>query len=83
MDHLSGWVSYVRTRLCRHIAISGLLLAALIATQLPLLAQFASGSISSTVTDSTGAVIPKATVTLTNEQSLTNRETVTQFEWRV
>jgi hypothetical protein len=54
------------------------LLCAIVAfTQLPAVAQFASGSIGATVTDSTGAVIPGAKVVLKNEATGALRDTVT------
>jgi hypothetical protein len=52
-------------------------LVALILSQPPVLAQFSSGSISATVTDKSGAVVPNAKIVLTNESSYATRETVT------
>jgi hypothetical protein len=46
-------------------------------TQLPAFAQFASGSIGATVTDSTGGVVPAAKVVLKNEATGVIRDTVT------
>src|ERR1017187_4362517 len=46
-------------------------------TQLPAYAQFASGSIGATVTDSTGAVIPAAKAVLKNEATGALRDSVT------
>jgi hypothetical protein len=45
--------------------------------QLAAIAQVANGSLSGTVVDSSGAVIPKATVVLKNEATNTTRQTVT------
>jgi hypothetical protein len=53
-----------------------LVLALLILFQPAALAQSASGSISGTVADSTGAVVPGATVVLMNEATTVKRETV-------
>jgi hypothetical protein len=47
----------------RHLAIAGIAIAA------PLLAQSPTGSLEGTVTDSTGAVIPHAQVTVTNVET--------------
>src|SRR5271165_6585805 len=55
----------------------GMLLATVLFTQQPALAQFASGSIGSTVVDATGAVIPAAKVVLKNETTNVTRDTVT------
>ena len=44
---------------------------------MPVLAQFASGSIGATVTDATGAVVPAAKVVLKNETTNGLRDTVT------
>ena len=55
----------------------GLLVAALIVSQLPVIAQFASGSIGATVTDATGAVVPAAKVVLKNEATGALRDSVT------
>jgi hypothetical protein len=46
-------------------------------TQLPAFAQFASGSIGATVTDSTGGVVPAAKVVLKNEDTGALRDSVT------
>jgi hypothetical protein len=43
----------------------------------PAFAQFSSGSINGTVTDKTGAVVPKATAVLKNQANNVTRETVT------
>ena len=45
-------------------------------SSMSLVAQNATGNISGTVADASGAVIPKATVTLTDEATNTRRETV-------
>lgn len=50
--------------------------AALLMTALPIASQQSTGSVTGVVADSTGAVIPKATVTLTNEIDGTSRTTV-------
>ncbi|MGA2580038.1 MAG: TonB-dependent receptor [Bryobacteraceae bacterium] len=55
----------------------GLLIAALAVSQVPVFAQFASGSIGATVTDATGAVVPAAKVVLKNEATGSLRDTVT------
>jgi hypothetical protein len=55
----------------------GLLIAALAVSQVPVFAQFASGSIGATVTDATGAVVPQAKVVLKNEATNGLRDTVT------
>ena len=54
----------------------GLLVAALLLCNLPVFGQSASGSLSATVTDTTGAVVPKAKVVLKNEQTNAVRDTV-------
>jgi hypothetical protein len=59
----------------RYFAFIGLLIAVLLAGQMPVVAQFASGSISATVTDATGAVVPNAKAVLKNEASNVTRET--------
>ena len=61
----------------RFFVLLGLLIAIVAFTQLPAYAQFASGSIGATVTDSTGAVIPNAKVVLKNEANGALRDTVT------
>jgi hypothetical protein len=60
----------------RCLVLIGVLFAALMLSQLPSFAQNASGSISGTVTDATGAVVPNAKVVLTDEATNTTRETV-------
>jgi hypothetical protein len=55
----------------------GLLIVALALSQVPVFAQFASGSIGATVTDATGAVVPAAKVVLKNEATGALRDTVT------
>src|SRR5580704_17167086 len=52
------------------------LLFAIMFLSLSLPGQNATGNISGTVTDASGAIIPKATVTLTDEATNTKRETV-------
>ena len=54
--------------------LAGLCLAVLILCQLPAYAQNATGSMSGTVTDSSGAVVPDAKVVLTDEAEKTTRE---------
>jgi len=61
----------------RFLWLLGLLAAIVAFTQLPAYAQFASGSIGATVTDSTGAVIPGAKVVLKNEANGVMRDTTT------
>src|SRR5580700_11206856 len=55
--------------------LTGLLLLVLFCTS-SLFGQNATGTISGTVADSSGAVIPKATVVLTDEATKSKRETV-------
>lgn len=64
-------------RYIRCVQAVGLLLAVLLLCQLPVCAQNASGSISATVTDKTGAVIPNAKVVLKSAATGVTRETVT------
>ena len=61
----------------RFFWLLGLLIAIVAFSQLPAYAQFASGSIGATVTDSTGAVIPAAKVVLKNEATGAVRDSVT------
>src|SRR5580692_29308 len=61
----------------RSFWLLGLLIAALAVSQVPVFAQFASGSIGATVTDATGAVVPAAKVVLKNETTGALRDTVT------
>src|ERR1039458_7811183 len=61
----------------RFFCLLGLLIAIVAFTQLPAYAQFASGSIGATVTDSTGAVIPAAKVVLKNEATGVIRDSTT------
>ncbi len=61
----------------RSFWLLGLLIAALAITQVPVFAQFASGSIGATVTDATGAVVPAAKVVLKNDATGALRDTVT------
>lgn len=58
------------------IRLTGLLLAVFLVLQLPALAQQASGTISGSVADKSGAVIPKAKAVLKNMASGVTRETV-------
>src|SRR5580700_1296884 len=52
------------------------LLFAMVFSSVSLVGQSATGNLSGTVTDASGAVIPNATVTLTDEATNTKRETV-------
>jgi len=61
----------------RSFWLLGLLIVALAFSQLPVLAQFSSGSIGATVTDATGAVVPNAKVVLKNETNNSLRDSVT------
>ena len=61
----------------RFFWLSALLLVIVAFTQLPASAQFASGSIGATVTDSTGAAIPAAKAVLKNEATGALRESTT------
>lgn len=61
----------------RSFWLLGLLIAALAVSQVPVFAQFASGSIGATVTDATGAVVPAAKVVLKNEATGALRDSVT------
>jgi hypothetical protein len=58
-------------------ACLGIVAAFAALAQLPAYGQFASGSIGATVADSTGAVVPKAKVTLKNEATGAIRDSVT------
>src|SRR4051812_33474676 len=60
----------------RRSYFSGLLIALLVLLTLPVFGQ-QTGSISGTVSDSTGAVIPNAKVVLMNQATQVTRETVT------
>src|SRR5437773_10331584 len=60
----------------RYLWFFALLLTLLLFSQTPVLAQFASGSISATLTDVSGAVVPNAHVVLKNEDSNAVRDTV-------
>ncbi len=63
--------------LTRSTAVSAMLLiAVLLLFQLPVFGQVASGSLSATVTDATGAVVPNAKVVLKNEATNVTRETI-------
>ena len=61
----------------RWVAAVALFLTAFVAFQMCAFAQNASGSISATVADKTGAVIPDAKVVLKNEATNATRDTVT------
>jgi hypothetical protein len=61
----------------RFFCLLAVLVAIIAFTQLPAFAQFASGSIGATVTDSTGGVVPDAKVVLKNEATGVTRDTVT------
>ena len=61
----------------RSFWLLGLLIVALALSQVPVFAQFASGSIGATVTDATGAVVPAAKVVLKNEATGALRDSVT------
>src|SRR5450631_450665 len=65
------------SKMNRYICLLGLLVALIAFTQLPAFAQFASGSIGATVTDSTGGVVPSAKVVLKNEATGVTRDSVT------
>ncbi len=70
-------VSASRQYLCRYVVLLGLLITVLFLYQPPAFGQSASGSISATVTDASGAIIPKAQVILKTEATNVTRETVT------
>src|SRR5580698_11462015 len=61
----------------RSFWLLGILIAALALSQLPVFAQFSSGSIGATVTDATGAIVPAAKVVLKNEATNGLRDSVT------
>lgn len=61
----------------RYFWLVGLLAAVLILSQVPMLAQNASASISATVADKTGAVVPNAKVVLKNDDSGITRQSIT------
>ena len=61
----------------RSFWLLGLLIAALAVSQLPVFAQFSSGSLGATVTDATGAVVPAAKVVLKNDATGALRDSVT------
>ncbi|HWE85231.1 MAG TPA: carboxypeptidase-like regulatory domain-containing protein [Terracidiphilus sp.] len=58
------------------VSLLVVLLATVMMTEAPLRSQQSTGSVTGVVADSTGAVIPKAQVTLTNEIDGTSRTTV-------
>jgi hypothetical protein len=80
MPGLFSWQSRLR-KVGQHLRgatiITGLLLAVLILIQLPVAAQNATGLLTGTAVDATGAVVPKAKVVLKNEASNTTRDTLT------
>ena len=69
-------VSASRQYLGRYVVLFGLLITVLFLSQPNSFAQGASGTISATVTDASGAVIPKAQVVLKTESTNSTRETV-------
>ena len=71
------YLSVGRINPARFFRWLALLIAVVAYTQLPAYCQFASGSIGATVTDSTGAIIPNAKVTLKNEATGALRDTST------
>src|SRR5450759_915709 len=75
--HVTGFNTIRYTNPRRFFCLLGLLIAIIAFTQLPAFAQFASGSIGATVTDSTGGVVPVAKVVLKNEATGATRDSVT------
>lgn len=69
MDHERSWI--------RQIGLAALLIAVLLVSQIPAVGQNASGSISATVVDRTGGVVPNAKVVLKNEATNVTRESAT------
>jgi hypothetical protein len=69
MGHQRSWWNLIR--------LAALFAAALVLLQVPALGQVASGSISATVVDKTGGVIPGAKVVLKNEANNSLRESET------
>ncbi len=66
-----------RPKVRRMWAIAGLALVVFILAQVPALAQYGSASISATVVDKSGGVVPNAKVVLKNDATGATRETVT------
>lgn len=79
MHNTGGWErSHSATRPGRdHLFLGLLAVAALTLFTTPAVAQVASGTLSATVADASGGVIPDAKVVLTNEATNATRETVT------
>src|ERR1035438_2111789 len=75
--NVTGSIMNRHTNPRRFFCLLGLLIAIIAFTQLPAFAQFASGSIGATVTDSTGGVVPTAKVVLKNEATGVTRDSVT------
>jgi len=72
MSAVNGSKRIFTSRACTVAA----LLFAIVFCSMSLPGQNATGNISGTVADASGAVIPKATVTLTDEATQTKRETI-------
>jgi hypothetical protein len=75
--HVTVFNTIRHTNPRRFFCLLGLTIAIIAFTSLPAFAQFASGSIGATVTDSTGAVVPAAKVVLKNEATGVTRDSVT------
>ena len=65
---------FSRIRLTASLLV--LLIAAFLLAQLPLVGQETTGNVTGVVADSTGAVISKAVVVLTDQQTGTSRKTL-------